>query len=246
VSRHPFRLAGRAGARTLVLAASLAALAALATPALGQGPRTPEARLAGRLDDATRRQVLVQVDSARSAGLPFDKLVDRALEGASKRAPGPRIALAVRDLRLALGEARLALGRDASAVELEAGASAVQARVAPRVLAGLRRARPDGPLTVPLAVLTDLVAYGVPVDTAARSVLALARAQDATLVAFQRDVERDISVGAVPAAAASLRAGALERSLEATTGGNLNTAAPGSAADDPRLPSTPRPGPRKP
>jgi len=240
VSRRPLRRTVAAAAAALACAAAL-----VATPALAQGPRTPEARLAGRVDDATRRQVLAQVDSARRDGLPFDRLVDRALEGASKRAPGPRIAVAVRELRLALGEARVALGRDASAVELEAGASAVQARVAPRVLAGLRRVRPDASLAVPLAVLTDLVAYGVPVDTAARSVMALARAEDAALVAYQRDVQRDISVGAVPAAAASLRAGALERSLDASATPGLITGdaavAPGGGRG-----STTRPAPRKP
>ena len=198
------------------LLALLTLVGGSAAPAMGQDGRPPEARLAGRVDDTTRQQVLAQVDSARRDGLPYEKLVDRALEGASKRAPGPRITGAVRELRLALGDARLALGRDASAVELEAGASALQARVAPRVLAGLRRARPDGSLTVPLVVLTDLVADGVPVDAAARTVIALAQAEDAALVAYQHEVERDISIGAVPAAAASLRAGPLVRTLEST------------------------------
>lgn len=202
--------------RPLARVAIAAALATLlvGVPAAAQ-ERTPETRLAGRLAAPVRAQVLAQVDSARRDGLPYEKIVDRALEGAAKRASGPQIVATVRQLRLALRDARAALGRVASAVEVEAGASALQARVSPRVLADLRRARPDGSLTVPLAVLTDLVAYGVPVDTAARSVLALARVRDATLMAFQRDVERDISVGAVPAAAASLRAGAVERSMAA-------------------------------
>ena len=216
---------------TRLVLALLLLLAGSAAPALAQGGRAPDARLAGRVDDATRQQVLSQVDSARRDGLPFEKLVDRALEGASKRAPGARIAAAVRELRLALGQARVALGRDASAVELEAGASAIQARVAPRVLAGLRRARPDGSLTVPLAVLTDLVAYGVPVDTAARTVIALARAEDAALVAFQHEVERDISVGAVPATAASLRAGPIVRTLESAAAPGLYSGNAGAAND---------------
>ena len=234
----------RVRAMRLAAACVAAGLLAPLAPALAQGARPPEARLAGRLDDATRGLVLAQVDSARRDGLPFEKLVDRALEGASKRAPGSRIAVAVRDLRLALGQAREALGRDASPVEVEAGASAVQARVAPRVLAGLRRARPDGSLTVPLAVLTDLVAFGVPVDTAARTVIALARAEDAALVAYQHEVERDISVGAVPAAAASLRAGPLVRNLETTAAPGQNTG--GLSSGDGRNTTATRPAPRKP
>ncbi len=55
---------------------------------------------------------------------------------------------------------------------------------------------------VPLAVLADLVASGVPVDSAAAAVLALAgRARDADLIEFRRAVERDIALGAPPAAA---------------------------------------------
>ena len=233
-----------------VLVGALVALALAAAPVAAQAGRSPEARLSARLDAATRQQVLAQVDSARSAGLPFEKLVDRALEGASKRAPGPRIVVGVRRLRLALAESRQALGRGASPIEVEAGASAIEAEVGAPVLASLRRARPDGSLTVPLAVLTDLVAYGVPVDTAARTVLALARAEDAALVAYQRDVERDISVGALPAAAASLRAGALERSLNADTAvpqstGGVQTAGPtGGTAGGPR--NNRPPPPRKP
>ena len=202
----------------LATLALLAAGAALTSPRSVQAQTRPAAeRLAARLDATTRTQVLAEVEAARSAGLPTEKLVDRALEGASKRAPGPRIVIGVRRLRAALAEARTALGAGSSPIEVEAGASAIEANVGPRVLAGLRRARPDGSLTVPLAVLTDLVAYGVPVDTAARTVLAVARARDAALVAYQRDVERDISVGAVPATAASVRAGALERTLVADT-----------------------------
>lgn len=210
--------------RLLSRLAALALLAAAAGAApLGAQARPAAERLAARLDAETRTQVLAEVDAARLAGLPTEKLVDRALEGASKRAPGPRIVIGVRRLRAALAEARGALGASSTPIEVEAGASAIEANVGARVLAGLRRARPDGSLTVPLAVLTDLVAYGVPVDTAARTVLAVARARDAALVAYQRDVERDISVGAVPATAASLRAGALEQTLLADTQG----AAPG-------------------
>ncbi|HEU4628846.1 MAG TPA: hypothetical protein VFS08_03845 [Gemmatimonadaceae bacterium] len=221
----------RSGAR---LAAALAALALLAAaPAAGaQGARTPAERLGTRLDPATRTQVLTEVEAARRDGLPVEELVDRALEGASKHAPGGAIVSSVRDVRRALGRARTALGRGASDVEIEAGASALEAGVTPSVLASLRRARPQASLTVPLSVLTDLVGFGVPTDTAARTVLRLARAQDAALLEFQRDVERDIGVGALPAAAASLRAASAERSLLSTGANspNLYSGDPGNAS----------------
>jgi hypothetical protein len=53
-------------------------------------------------------------------------------------------------------------------------------------------------------VLADLVASGVPVDSATAAVLVLAQtAHDADLVAFRRAVERDIALGASPAGAAT-------------------------------------------
>ena len=65
-----------------------------------------------------------------------------------------------------------------------------------------------------LAVLTDLVARGVPIDTAAKAVLTLAaKARDEDLVDFRRAVERDIAIGAPPAAAASVRVNAAAREM---------------------------------
>ena len=70
-----------------------------------------------------------------------------------------------------------------------------------------------------LAVLTDLVASGVPVDSAASAVVALAkRASDADLVAFRRTVEHDIALGAPPAAAT---AAATAASVQVNAGARL-------------------------
>jgi hypothetical protein len=154
-----------------------------------------------RLDATTRPIVAALVDSARAAGLPVEPLVQRALEGATKRAPGELIVAAVRRLAVDLGHARDALGSTASPAELTAGAAALRAGASPTILTQLRQTRHE-PLTMPLAVLADLVASGVPVDSAAAAVLALAaRARDADLVEFRRAVERDIALGAPPAAA---------------------------------------------
>jgi len=187
-------------------AATLAALLALmpASWVAGQDPRLE------RLDPATRGLVASVIDSAHAAGLPAEPLIQRALEGATKGAPGDRIVAAARRLAIDLGQARDALG-PASGAELEAGAAALRAGASPAVLSELRRAR-RRPLTVPLAVLADLVASGVPVDSAVSAVLALAAtARDADLVEFRRAVERDIALGAPPAAAASVRVNAAAR-----------------------------------
>ena len=166
-----------------------------------------DARLAARLDPATRAAVERLVDSANSAGIPTEPLIVKALEGASKGAPAERILTAVRNLSGNLAAARDALGTTSTEAEIVAGASAVHAGIRPEALAELRASRTRQPLTVPLAVLADLVARGVPRDTAAAVVLALTErgARDAEMVAFRRDVEHDIGLGAPPATAATVR-----------------------------------------
>ena len=159
-----------------------------------------------RLDSTTRPIVAALVDSARAAALPTEPLVQRALEGATKRATGDRIIAAVRRLALDLDRARDALGSTASPPELTAAAAALRAGAPPAILTALRRVRRES-LTVPLAVLTDLVATGVPVDSAAAAVLSLAaKARDTDLVEFRRTVERDIALGAPPASATAAAA----------------------------------------
>jgi hypothetical protein len=193
--------------------------------------RAQAEQLAGRLDAPTRAAVTAVVDSARAAGLPALPLVNKALEGASKNATGAQIVVAVRALAEELGRARAALGATASEAELVAGAAALRAGVATPALSRLRRDHPRTSLVVPLAVMADLVARGVPPDTAAASVLALMRSgeQDADLVAFRQSVERDIALGAPAGGAAAARlVGA-----SAITG------------DLPAGPATPRP-PRRP
>jgi hypothetical protein len=113
---------------------------------------------------------------------------------------------AVRRLATDLGTARTALGAWASAPELEAGVAALRAGATPQVLTQLRDVRRP-PLTMALSVLADLVASGVPADSASVVVLALApTARDADLVEFRRAVERDIALGAPPGGAAAVRA----------------------------------------
>jgi hypothetical protein len=159
-----------------------------------------------RLDPETRSAVVAVVDSASAMGLPSEPLIQRALEGSTKGAAGTRIVAAVRRLATDLGTARTALGPRAAAPELEAGVAALRAGATPAVLTELRDRR-RAPLTMALSVLADLVASGVPVDSASVIVLALApNSRDADLVEFRRAVERDIALGAPPGGAAAVRA----------------------------------------
>ncbi len=173
-----------------------------------------------RLDPETRGRVVTIVDSARGVGLPSEPLIHRALEGAMKNASGERIVAAVRRLAVDLGTAREALGTKSTTPELEAGVAALRAGATPAVLTRIRDVRRP-PVTMALAVLADLVASGVPADSAAVAVLVLApTARDAELAEFRRAVERDIALGAPPAAATSVRvSGATSVQLDATARG---------------------------
>ena len=132
-------------------------------------------RLADRLDATTASAVQRVVDSAAREGLPTEPLVQKALEGSTLGAPGDRIVAAVGALHGQLGRARAALGGRASEADLAAAAGALRAGLPPTALERLHSLRGDRPLVVPIAVLTDLVAEGVPPDEATRSVLDLAR-----------------------------------------------------------------------
>jgi hypothetical protein len=93
---------------------------------------------------------------------------------------------------------------------------------------------PTASLAVPLGVLAELIARGVPADTGAMAVTALldARVTDTQLVALRQDVERDIGVGAPPTTALIARTSGLTgdsffspaRGANNNTGGKLTEA----------------------
>jgi hypothetical protein len=112
---------------------------------------------------------------ARRRGLPVEPLVQKALEGSSKGAPGPRIVLAVETMLADLSRAQQGLGPQANADELVAGAAALRAGATLDMVGQIRRTRADGGVAVPLAVFADLVAGGMTVDAAWHSVEELAQ-----------------------------------------------------------------------
>jgi len=212
----------------LTLAILVLGLGVTARAATAQDPR-----LAARLLEPDRARVQALLDSAQTAGLPVEPLVDRALEGASKRATGDRIVAAVRRFRDELALARDALGTRASTAELTAGASALRAGAGPDDLRQLRELRAAQPVTVAAAVLADLVAVGVPADSATAAVLSIAtHVDDAEFLAFRRNVERDVAMGASPTAALVVRLSGLG-AIRTTTGEGAPSTSPPS-------------GPRKP
>jgi hypothetical protein len=181
----------------------LALSALLALPATAQAQ---DGRLTERLDAATAARVQQVVDSARQAGLPSEPLVQKALEGATLGASDDRIVAAVQSLHGQLRRARGALGGEASDAELTAAAGALRAGLDPSALQRLQSLRAGQPLVVPIAVLTDLVAEGVPPAEATRSVLDLARdgRPDDEFVALRRQVQQR-GAGAEPMGRPPLR-----------------------------------------
>jgi hypothetical protein len=202
---------------------SLSMLAILSEPVNAQ-----EARLVGRVPDAPRAQLEATFAGARADGLPTEPLVDRALEGVAKGARPELIITAVNRLLEELRQTRLAFGPNASTAELTAGASALRAGAARADLSRLRKLRAGHTLTIAAGVLADLVAAGVPADTGIAAVLALAsNAADADYIAFRRNVERDIALGASPASSvgARLRGGSVgddALSVDAPRGGSAD------------------------
>ena len=197
-------------------------LCVVTAPAFAQ-----EQRLEGRVPESVRVEIDSILDSARAQGLPTEPLVDRALEGASKGASGELIVTAVSRLANELSSARNAFGPESSDPEIVAGASALRAGAEPEDLENLRLLRADQSLTIAAAVLADLVAVGVPADTATVAVIALAvGADDVEYIAFRRNVERDIALGASPVAALGVRLNAVAEALD--------FAAPGATSSERR------------
>ena len=167
-----------------------------------------ESRLDGRIDARTRGAVALIVDSTRAAGLPVEPLIDKALEGAMKGAAPARIIGAVSALARRLGAAQAALGPGAPEGDLVAAAGALSLGISRETLVRLRDASADASVATPLVVLSDLVARGVPPDTASAALIALATrgATAEAYLALRGDVARAIAAGAPPAVATTVRA----------------------------------------
>lgn len=228
-------------------------LAITAAPLTAQ-QRSDAARLAERLDPTTATLIARIVDSATGGGLPAAPLVNKALEGASKGASPDRIVVAVRTLAADLRAARAALGAGATEPELVAGVGALRAGAEGDVLARIKRARGPSSALLPLAVLTDLVAQGIPVDRAATVILALAerRAADAQYRTLPRAHGRGgvAATDQQPARGNSSSApnvGGAPASADAPrTGRPVEPPATGRPADPARTPSVERPGKGRP
>jgi hypothetical protein len=156
-----------------------------------------DARLTERLALPTAAAVQQLVDSAATAGLPTEPLIDLALEGAAKGATDQRIVAAVDRLWLALRSAAEALGAGASPGEIILGAYGLRQGMSPANLMTLRAGRP-GDLTVPLTVALDLAGRGVLPDSATAAIIELAPRGDRDLRRLVQEVDRSLAGGGTP------------------------------------------------
>jgi hypothetical protein len=179
----------------------VAILFAFAPAARAGDEASDEARLDARLAPDVAHEVATLVRAARAAGLPTDPLIARAFEGASRGADAAGIVNGVRRQAGAQAAARGALGAGSQPDEIVAGASALLAGVPTDSLSRLRLARPGGSLVIPLVVLCDLVARGVPADAAAVAVVTAARAgaSDGALLRIRERIHTGIENGGTPA-----------------------------------------------
>ena len=196
---------------------TLTVIAAFLLPLRLVAQDAPASRLDGRLDDATEAVVLRLVDSARTRGLPVDPIVDKALEGATKRAPSARIQAAVNSLLARLEVARDALAPSPLPRDIAAGADALAYGATREALHTMRAIRPNESVAVPLGVLTQLVASGIPIARATRVVADLLRrgARDEQLIALNDDVRSYVAAGATPEVALDVRMRGLNAVLPA-------------------------------
>lgn len=212
---------------------SFSRLALVATGALSLNAfiwQASDPRLTNRLDAQTRDAVDAIIENARKAGVPTEPLVDRALEGASKRATGSQIVSVVRGWADDLRKARQALGPGSPDAEVVAGAHALRNGIDVRQLERLRGTKSGVRYAMALDVMNYLVNRGVPVDTISPVIvnLVLASATDDQFAKLRQDVERDISGGMPASTAASLRGLGLEQQVAAASNA-ANGGVPGSA-----------------
>jgi|CXWL01.1.fsa_nt_gi hypothetical protein len=134
-----------------------------------------DARIAARFPPVEAVAISSLVDSAATDGLPREPLVLRALEGAAKGIPGPQVRAVLARFREAMGRARDALGKTSDATELSTAASALLVGVPASQLSELRSMLGRRTITVPLGTYLDLMAKGIPPETAWGQVAVLAR-----------------------------------------------------------------------
>jgi hypothetical protein len=185
--------------------------------ALTGAARASSQSVGAGMDSATAAAIDRIVARVNAEGLPGEAVRAKALEGSSRGVPGDRVVRVVAAYADTLRVARDVLGASGAATpgeqDLVAAAGVLSAgvsRAAATSLAVAARARTaQRAAIVPYVVTADLVARGVPPDSAAVAVGGAVRrgASDAKLWRLREAIAHDIADGAPPLEAAMLRTG---------------------------------------
>lgn len=191
--------------------ATVMAFYALFAPIAAFAQQTSSLVLDGIPDTRVRESIRTAIDAAKVKGVPEEPLLAKVREGIAKQSKPELIHGAVNTLAGRLERAQRALAPTFGLDELTAGAGALAASVPDDMLRSLRAAWPAKPLTVPLGVLTELVANGIPAKSAAGRVHALMErgASSAQLVALGDTVRADVAAGRAADASMELRTKAI-------------------------------------
>lgn len=165
-------------------------------------------------------EVRTIIAEAGARGLPTAPLVTKVREGIAKHAAPDRIRVATVALVDRLQIAATALAPSRAPDELAAAADALQAGIPVATLRDMRKLWPSKPLTVPLGVLSEMVASGVSHANATRRVreLLVKGASAAQFAAIGTNVQADIAAGLAPDAAMELRSKGVLTQLTAPAG----------------------------
>lgn len=171
-------------------------------------------RIRAELPGPALEQIETRIAAARSAGLPVEPLLDKAVEGIAKNIPAALIAGAIDQLGEDLGRARelLADGVPPAPADVAAVADAMRRGVPEEAIQELTEgADPEDPVALAVHTLGDLMDRGVPVDQAV-SVLEAWQSRGARpeeLRALPAAVDRLMRQGVLPGQAAAAVANAM-------------------------------------
>jgi hypothetical protein len=159
------------------------------------------------LDSATAAAIAPIVQRAQEANLPVDLLYDKAREGQVQRVPTARIEAAVKAVAERIRVANDALAPNATQEELRAATVALREGVPAETLRHMRQEGRNASLAVPIGVLTQLIARGVPVEKASVQIVDLVRrgARSDHFIALETRVLADVLAGKRPDESLDLR-----------------------------------------
>lgn len=188
----------------VLVALGLVLASASVTPAFAQGTAVLP------ISDVKARQAVErEIASAAAKGLPVQPLVAKAMEGVTKQATGERIRVAVASQAKRLEQARTLLAPSPSVAELTSGADALAVGVPAPMLKQIRAAWPaPQSVVMPLDVMTELVARGVPAKHALAQITQLMTrgATPSQIASLGASVQSDVAAGLAPDAALEVRA----------------------------------------